>query len=397
LHPRFQPPPGFPTLDRIAVALATGDNPRIRLEGYLALTANTAQVGARLEIWAREGGVSLEGTVGFDALFHFDPFEFVADVGGRVALRKGGNTLAAVGLDMTLTGPRPWHAWGKAKVEILFVKYAVHFDARFGRDTPPPMPAPVDVAALLVAAAGDARNWSGELPRGERPLVSLRPAASEAVLVHPLAELTLRQRVVPLDVTITHFGGTRVAGERRFTITGVSLRGEDVEPTAVTEPFAPAQFFDLSDDEALSRPSFEALRAGARLPAPPPRLGKPIATPIAYETLVLDPLYVAPPQGEGTYSPPAESVPAAARVGAAGRAALRRTGRSRYRTAGTPVSVSDDIYAVVSTEDLQPEEGMAAGAGGVGSSYTSALDALRDHLAGHPDRRGTVQVASAGG
>lgn len=41
-NPRFLPPPGFPRLDRVAVALATGDNPRLRLEAYLALTSNGA-------------------------------------------------------------------------------------------------------------------------------------------------------------------------------------------------------------------------------------------------------------------------------------------------------------------------------------------------------------------
>ena len=36
LHPAFNPPPGFPKLDRIAISLASGDNPRLRCEAYFA-------------------------------------------------------------------------------------------------------------------------------------------------------------------------------------------------------------------------------------------------------------------------------------------------------------------------------------------------------------------------
>ena len=54
-HPRFTAPPGFPALQRVAVALAGGDNPKLRLEAYLALTSNTVQFGARVDLGARAG------------------------------------------------------------------------------------------------------------------------------------------------------------------------------------------------------------------------------------------------------------------------------------------------------------------------------------------------------
>ena len=368
------------------------------MEGYLALTANTAQIGARLDIVAREGRFSIEGFVGFDALFHFDPFAFVGDVAGRVAVRAGGRTVTSVGLDMTLTGPRPWHAWGRAKFEVLGVKHSVHFDVRFGQDEAPPLPAPVDVGALLVAAVADARSWSGELPGSERPFVSLRPVdAPQATLVHPLADLTLRQRVVPLDVNISRFGQARPAGERRFTIRDTTLGGGPVDAARVTEAFAPAQFFEMSDDEALSRPSFEPLTAGVRFSGGPARYGEGLSTPIRYETYVLDPLYAPPPEPAADYTMPAEAVPDGARLGAAGRAALRRTGRSRYRATGAPVAVSDAIYSVVGTEDLRPAAEVPGASEGTRLTYTAALEALRDHLADHPGRRGALQVATVGG
>jgi Family of unknown function (DUF6603) len=52
-HPHFTPPPGFPALRRLA--LTAGDNPQLRMDCYLALTSNTAQVGAHADRRARSG------------------------------------------------------------------------------------------------------------------------------------------------------------------------------------------------------------------------------------------------------------------------------------------------------------------------------------------------------
>ena len=38
-HPRFAAPPGFPALTRVTVALTNGDNPKLILQAYLAITA----------------------------------------------------------------------------------------------------------------------------------------------------------------------------------------------------------------------------------------------------------------------------------------------------------------------------------------------------------------------
>src|SRR5262249_14738785 len=51
-NPRFTPPPGFPELGRVAIALATGDNPRVRLDSYMATTPTSVQAGAHVDIFA---------------------------------------------------------------------------------------------------------------------------------------------------------------------------------------------------------------------------------------------------------------------------------------------------------------------------------------------------------
>ena len=70
---------------------------------------------------------------------------------------------------------------------------------------------------------------------------------------------------MPLDLDISRFGQAAPAGARRFTISSVSLGGQSQTTEPVKEFFAPAQFFEMSDDEKLSRPSFEPMAAGVSI------------------------------------------------------------------------------------------------------------------------------------
>lgn len=67
---------------------------------------------------------------------------------------------------------------------------------------------------------------------------------------------------MPLNMDISRFGQAHLPGPRRFTITNVNLGGQEQTGTAVKHFFAPAQFIELTDDQKLSRPSFEAMDAG---------------------------------------------------------------------------------------------------------------------------------------
>ena len=79
----------------------------MRFEAYLALTSNTVQFGARLDFSYSAAVFTLAGFLGFDALFQFAPFQFIADVGTLVALKRGGSVLMGVFLEITLAGPTP--------------------------------------------------------------------------------------------------------------------------------------------------------------------------------------------------------------------------------------------------------------------------------------------------
>ena len=107
LHPAFNPPANFPKLERIAINLSSGDNPRIRCEAYFALTANTVQFGARAELYASAAGFSIQGEIGFDVLIQFDPFLFLAEFYAQLQLKRGSTNLFKVRVEGVAGRPAP--------------------------------------------------------------------------------------------------------------------------------------------------------------------------------------------------------------------------------------------------------------------------------------------------
>lgn len=381
-HPAFPAPAGFPALKRVTISLATGDTPRLRLAAYLALTTNTVQFGASLDFLLQIAWFSVEGRFAFDALIQFTPFGLAASMAAMVAVKAGTTVLLAVQLDLSLTGPTPWHIWGKAHFQILFISVTVDFDATIGQEQPPPLPPPVDIRPLLLAALKDPRNWGTELPLGERPMVVLREAQQAQtempqgtppppLLVHPLANLHVSQQVVPFDREVTKFGNTISEGERQFTLLvrnvenhwiGPKPEGSSTEgPVWLVDRFAPAQFRTMSDDEQLRAPAFEEYRSGIRLSLVGYECGIPVVEDsIAYEeSATVGPVgLVAVPLTP--YMLTAVFVRQTATVGAVGQAALHHSGRSKYRQEFLKPPTKQGITIKPRTFEIFERDGVAS-------------------------------------
>lgn len=366
-NPRFQPPPDFPSLARLAISLATGDNPRLRLEAYLALTTNTVQFGARLDAYAELdlgmlGKFTASAYLGFDALVHFPPFSFVVDVDGAATIKRNGDPFLSAWLHLTLSGPQPWHAYGEATFDLLG-KQHITIDVTAGAEAPPqPLP-PGDPLKDLQAALKDIRNWSAQLPSDGHMLVTLRqiPVSPQSpeILMHPLGELAFHQKVVPLDTAITRYGSTTPISPGPFSITRVTFNDSPTEATrqTVRDLFAPGQFFQLTDDEQLSRSAFESLPSGCN------RIGTSgikasqttIPAEFEYETVVIDKMAERLSRtGKGfEYSVEPSVMLATAAVGAAGQPAMRTTGGAKFAgSTANRVKVREPEYAVSSKEDM---------------------------------------------
>jgi hypothetical protein len=290
-HPAYTPPASanLPPQRRLTLALPM-ENPRVRLEQYWALTSNSIQVGARLEVSARKGGFSAEALIGFDALARRDPFHLTIDIEARAAIRYDGTTLASVGLELHLDGPDPWHLWGKAKLELLFFSVSIPIDTTFGDDSPD-TPIPIaDAAAALAAALADPSNWETTRPQGAAALVTLRSDSADTgnLAAHPAAQLGATQQVMPLGVSITHLGRATVTPDR-FVIDSVSSGDTHLTVVDQRAPFAAGEFVDLSEDERLSRPSFESFVAGFVAHSALTAAGAAVVADLSYEEIVIGP------------------------------------------------------------------------------------------------------------
>jgi Family of unknown function (DUF6603) len=387
-HPDFNAPTGFPKLQRVSINLCEGENPRIRCEAYLALTSNTTQFGAKVEVFAKVSKFSVQGYTLFDVLVQHDPLQFNAAYESMVQLKAGSTNLFMIRLRGQLIGPSPMHISGKATFGILWWDYTVSFDKTLARGERPPLPAPVDAGVLLLDALRDRGNWSHELSATDRALVTVRePEPGDEIVIHPLSTLSVRQRVLPLDREIARFGSARPSGARQFHLTEPRVNGQLMEPTAVSEYFAPAQFFDVPDDQKLSGPSFELMTAGIRLGAGRVAFGAPVAADLGYEEIIVDSSATPEPAPP---APPArldaQSLFVQVQWGAANQSAARHAGRAKYRAEGMAVSIAEPRFAIARTDDsVQP-------AAATNLSFSEAKAALRQMRRANPGAASLLQV-----
>jgi hypothetical protein len=368
-HPAYTPPAGFPSLRRLTLALSTGDNPRLRAECYLAITANTVQVGAALELRVAAAGFVLEGGMGFDALVILSPFGFQVDIAAYLALKRGSKTLMGIDLRAHLTGPNPWHVQGEVTFKILFIKVTIGVDATFGDSRELPPAQRENIWPQLRAALETAGNWSAELPAHSGRLATLMPpapAAGEAI-VHPLGAVRVSQRIVPLQREIARFGAAPPGDYSRFEI--VSATGAERDPVPVYDSFSPGQFLALTDAEKLAAPGFEPMPSGARLTAPTDAhsAGPAAFCPIAFETIA-----IGGPASGTPFRPDDATVAQQAEQGAAASAATRSTGRLKYGADAVPPRTADPSYVVAPVTVLSEPATETDG------SFSAALQVARE-------------------
>ena len=366
-NPHFAPPANCPALERVTIALSSGNNPRLICEAYFAITSNTVQFGARAALYASAAGFSVEGEVGFDVLVRLIPLHFIADFQARLQLKRGSHNLFMVVLKGSLEGPRPLRVRGKATFEILWCDFSVSFDTTLVKGERPPLPPAIDVSAQLRQALVSPASWTTERSATQQHGVALRslpPAGAGApIVLDPLGQMRVSQLVVPLNTAraIDVFGGAPVAGDRQFTVTA-TMGTTMLSRTPHKAPFAPAQFFEMSDDEKLAAPSFETMEAGCVFGEPGVSFeaAQVIAAPLAYQDvrIVLD---GTPPTVPSNAAPPPQEVTPVqlqnfARSGSAGRAPVRHVGRARFRIDAVEgaASFAPPRWAIVPTAEAGP-------------------------------------------
>jgi hypothetical protein len=253
-------------MKRIAINLIPGgDNPRLRMESYYAVTSNSLQHGAKIELYAEAAGFGIKGFLGYDLLVQISPLHFDAAFGGSIAVLAGGEEIFSLQLDLMLSGPSPWHVDGDVSFKLLFIKIRVGVHATFGSEDSPSLPS-VDVAALFRQQFDKPRNWTAVLPPQSQMMVVLVPRVASLdneVVAHPSASIEFNQNLLPLNLTLQRFGAAKPSTENNFDLLGMSAGG-DLVAEAVFGEFPPAQYTELTNDQKMSAPAFQQLRSGIR-------------------------------------------------------------------------------------------------------------------------------------
>lgn len=270
-HPAFPLPRGVPALRRMSMDMCPAPWIDMRCESYFAVTSNTLQLGARLELVAEVADCGLRGWLGFDALVQYEPFRFVADVSAGIALEVLGESLVGIALALHLEGPSPYLARGRGSIDLFLFEVSFDFDVSWGE------PAGVLHGANVEAALRDElakpQSWRlrGSAPRGLALTGAALKALADAALVDPYGAISVRQQRVPLGIELQRFDSIPIDPQRWDVVGGVF---GDQHPAATQNElraqFAPGQFLAAgSDDDALTAPAFLQLKAGLELlPAP---------------------------------------------------------------------------------------------------------------------------------
>jgi hypothetical protein len=261
-HPRFTPPPGFPELQRLGLSMDLGPV-HLSLTNYLAITSNSLQFGAGVELVVGGSGFGLRGGLEFDALFIFRPFSFEVSLHAWVDLVIAGASFLAIDITGVLSGPNPFRIRGQGRFSILFFEFTVGFDESFGENQPE-VAEIVSPLAVLVHELEEPRNLRFELPDWACSAVSFLPQAEG--FLDPLGTVVFAQNGVPLGMNLERFGGgVPPEAERLLDLTPRDAGDVVLESTEERNAFAPEQFHDWSAAQKLSAPAFERYRAGFRL------------------------------------------------------------------------------------------------------------------------------------
>lgn len=402
-HPAFTPPPlPVPPLSRLSISLLDGDNPRLRLETFFAVTSNTVQLGAKLELYASVGPASIDGMLGFDLLFQFSPFRFIAHIFAGLKAKIFDITLFAVGLDFTLEGPTPWRAHGTATVSVSFFFFSISidigFDVTWGDRNDTVFPS-INVSSILQKAFADRRNWEAALPPNAHQQISLRelpitegtPPATVPLIVHPFGILSVSQKAVPLKQLIEVVGNQPVEDAlKTFKIDNVSANGATLLFSDVVDEFAPAQYLKMTDDQKLTRKSFEQMASGVRIAGTDAfSVGASAVRMVRYDFKYLTKKKLVRAFSKLRYLR-SELFTALLRGNAIAQSPLSHAARQKTALAPKDIVFKPEQFVVASSDTLK-----AMSAAHVFNTESAAYAALQQMQLEKPALKGNIQVVAA--
>jgi len=399
-HPVFSPPPlPFPSPKRVSFNILNESWGKVRVMGYFAVTSNTAQFGARVEIFFGFSAFKIDGHLGFDALFQFSPFYFIIQISSKFSVKVFGAGLFSVKVKMSLEGPTPWRAKGTGSISLLFFDIDVDFDKTWGDKANTTLP-PIKVLPLLAEEINKLENWRAIPPAGNNIAVSLRKLDEEEgsesseetngketpVVLHPLGTLQLSQRRIPLHIKLDKVGNQKPSDANKFSLKPETsaLEKEDI----LKEDFAPAQYRDMDSQKKLSVPSYQKLDAGMSLSAEGKSLttGRAVKRMVRYELLTIDNQYKHNLLKFVFFI--GVLFKHLLKANAAARASVSYRVKKQFEPGDERIHVTPAGYSVAFTDTNKPVNGPEASF----SSEAMAREYMNEQLSMNPNLAGNVHV-----
>jgi hypothetical protein len=362
-NPLFAPPPDLTSLRRLSISMSPSPLLHAWAESYFAVTASSVQFGAAIYMEAKLGPIGAKGHVSLDTLIRTEPrLYFSATISGEFQLTVGGEEIATIDVDLLLEGPGRWHARAHASISLLFFSISGTLDLEWGTDSTPELGPAIDVAQRVHDALATDATWAHVLPATDAGVVQLRTGATA---LHPLGLLRLTQTAAPLDVPLAKFGANAVTSADPVTIAITAVGGA---VSTAQELFATAQFFELSDDDRLSKPAFLPFDAGASVEGETWQVADPQTAAIVYEESLGD------DANAGVTAPRTFRALEAVALGWAGMGAAGRARSALTKPAVTKIGVKPTGYSVANA--VTGEIVATGGASAVTASTRRSVDTV---------------------
>ena len=265
LHPDYPKPDNLPDLARLSISFG-GNNPKLTLSAYQAVTYNSLQVGARADMYAKGpkvplvGQVAASGYIAFDALIYFNPFSFQVSLRGGLAILVDGKEKAALHFSLELRGPNTWYINGQVWVKVMGVKVKFGVEHRWGqRETVETFTA--SAVSLLREALERTEGFQPVEGNTIDPGATYRQLEEDDRAIDPLGGLRFTQNAVPLGVRIKTIGEADVSGPDTVDIK-VFNGSTELAMTPSEAEFVRGHFFSINESQRLSDPVFEHHKAG---------------------------------------------------------------------------------------------------------------------------------------
>ncbi len=388
-HPAFKEAPAdLQSMTRLTISLLSGENPRITIQCYFAVTSSTVQFGAKAELYAAAGGFNIYGFIAFDLLFQFDPFKFVADFAAGLALRRGSSVLMGIQVSGELSGTNPWDARGEASISILFFDITVSFHETWGDLLDAVEDLVEDLLPLVAKEIADDRNWKADPPQNHTIQVSVKELKSSdgSTVVHPFGVLSFSQRLLPLEIALDKFGNKKPKDVNQFSITPAD---SGVTSVPTNEQFAPATFIAMNDSQKLASPSFQQMKSGFSMTGTtalvvPSTETKDVDYELTYLRKHQD---LRIPAGKYAYDK--SLFVANLRAGAAYISPLSAAATHVSKNAPDAVTTQSDDFVIATTSDMKAYAG-----GTAAGSYAEIRNRLNQLLDNNPSLKGELQIVA---